>query len=44
MTWITLPRSKLSKNITGWTGGQGAPLLLVHGVGMQADYWGQYRT
>lgn len=39
MTWTILQRSKLSKNIYGWTGGTGAPLLLIHGVGMRADYW-----
>ena len=39
MTWTTLQRSKLSRHIHGWTGGEGEPLLLIHGVGMRADYW-----
>lgn len=39
MTWTTLQRSKLTEHLYGWTGGQGTPLLLIHGVGMRADYW-----
>ncbi len=39
MTWTTLQRSKLTKRISGWTGGEGESLLLIHGVGMRADYW-----
>lgn len=39
MTWTTLQRSKLSNHLHGWSGGEGQPLLLIHGVGMRADYW-----
>ncbi|MFT6878195.1 MAG: pimeloyl-ACP methyl ester carboxylesterase [Granulosicoccus sp.] len=39
MTWTTLQRSKLTEHIWGWRGGTGPTLLLIHGVGMQADYW-----
>lgn len=39
MTWTTLQRSKLTEHIWGWRGGAGPSLLLIHGVGMQADYW-----
>ncbi|MFT4726769.1 MAG: pimeloyl-ACP methyl ester carboxylesterase [Granulosicoccus sp.] len=39
MTWTTLQRSKLTEHICGWRGGTGPTLLLIHGVGMQADYW-----
>ncbi len=39
MTWKTLPRSKLNSKINGWQEGSGPPLLLIHGVGMHADYW-----
>ena len=39
MTWTTLQRSKLTEHIYGWTGGVGPQLLLIHGVGMRADYW-----
>lgn len=39
MTWTTLQRSKLTERIWGWTGGEGPTLLLIHGVGMCADYW-----
>ena len=39
MTWITLRRSKLNNEFYGWQGGTGPQLLLIHGVGMRADYW-----
>ena len=39
MTWTTLQRSKLTEHIWGWTGGTGPTLMLIHGVGMRADYW-----
>lgn len=39
MTWTTLRRSKLGERICGWRGGSGPLLMLIHGVGMQADYW-----
>lgn len=39
MTWTTLQRSRLSDSICGWQGGSGPPLLMIHGVGMHADYW-----
>ena len=39
MTSTTLPRSKLSEHLYGWQGGEGPPLLLIHGVGLNADAW-----
>ena len=39
MTWTTLPRSRLNIEFCGWQGGTGPQLLLIHGVGMRADYW-----
>ena len=36
---ITPQRSRLSKQISGWRQGQGPNLLLIHGVGMRAEYW-----
>lgn len=39
MTWTTLPRSRLNDDINGWQGGSGPELLMIHGVGMHADYW-----
>ena len=39
MTWTTLPRSRLNNEFCGWQGGTGPQLLLIHGVGMRADYW-----
>jgi pimeloyl-ACP methyl ester carboxylesterase len=39
MTWTILQRSKLTEHIWGWRGGTGPTLLLIHGVGMRADYW-----
>lgn len=40
MTWTTLPRSKLTSGLSGWQGGEGPPILLVHGVGLRAESWG----
>lgn len=39
MTSTTLPRSRLSEHLFGWQGGNGPPLLLIHGVGLNADAW-----
>ena len=40
MTSTTLPRSDLTPTLTGWIGGAGTPLLLIHGVGLRAEAWG----
>ena len=44
MTWTTLPRSELTRNLAGWTSDQGdagkPSLLLIHGVGLRAESWG----
>ncbi len=40
MTLTTLPRSKLTDTIAGTITGSGTRMLLIHGVGMNADYWG----
>lgn len=34
-----LHRSKLTLNISGWRGGEGAPIMLIHGVGLRAEAW-----
>ena len=39
MTSTILPRSKLTSNLAGWQGGEGPPLLLIHGVGLRAEAW-----
>lgn len=39
MMLTTLQRFRLSHQILGWQGGSGPQLLLIHGVGMHADYW-----
>ena len=39
MTWITQQRFKLTEQISGWKSGEGPTLVLIHGVGMCADYW-----
>jgi len=39
MMWTTLQRSKLTGSISGWVGGEGPTLVLIHGVGMNADFW-----
>ena len=40
MSWTTLPRSELTPRLAGHRCGEGPPLLLVHGVGMRAEFWG----
>ena len=40
MTWTTRPRSELSPGIAAWRNGGGDPLVLLHGVGLNADAWG----
>ncbi len=37
--WTTLRRSKLHNDLSGWQGGAGPHMLLIHGVGMNANYW-----
>ena len=39
MSSTTLPRSRLTPRLAGHCRGHGSPLLLIHGVGMQADFW-----
>ena len=36
MTSTTLPRFELTDQLSGWRGGSGPDLLLVHGVGLNA--------
>ena len=38
MTWTTRPRSKLG-DLTAITGGDGPPVVLIHGVGLRAEAW-----
>jgi len=38
-TLITPQRFRFSDQIAGWREGQGPQLLLIHGVGMRAEYW-----
>ncbi|MEP1207248.1 MAG: alpha/beta fold hydrolase [Rhizobiaceae bacterium] len=40
MTSTTLPRSELTPQLSGWRGGSGPDLILIHGVGLNADAWG----
>lgn len=40
MTSTTLLRSESCGPVTGLRAGEGAPLVLIHGVGMQAAAWG----
>lgn len=35
----SLPRSMLTEKISGWRGGDGPALVLIHGVGLNADAW-----
>lgn len=39
MTWRTRPRSDLGGGLVGHRAGSGPPLMLVHGVGMRAEFW-----
>ena len=42
MTSTILPRSELTSSLSGWQGGEGGegpPLLLIHGVGLRAEAW-----
>ncbi|MCK0149823.1 alpha/beta fold hydrolase [Marivita sp. S6314] len=39
MTWTTRPRSEGAGKISFWRAGQGAPLVLIHGVGLRAEAW-----
>ena len=41
MTLTTLPRSSLTKDMSGWQGGDGPALILIHGVGLNADAWNE---
>ncbi|WP_425404423.1 alpha/beta fold hydrolase [Hwanghaeella sp.] len=40
MTWTTRPRSRLSSGLTAIRAGTGDPVILIHGVGLNADSWG----
>lgn len=40
MTWTTRPRSDLPGGLAAIRQGQGAPVILIHGVGLTADSWG----
>ena len=37
--WSPRPRIQLTNKLTGWTAGSGPSLLLLHGVGLNADAW-----
>lgn len=39
MISITLPRFRLTPSLAAWRGGTGPHLLLIHGVGLNADAW-----
>lgn len=39
MTWPTRPRSDLGDGLSGIVAGSGAPVLLIHGVGLRAEAW-----
>ena len=39
MTSTILHRSKITPKLTGWRGGVGPELVLIHGVGLTADTW-----
>ena len=39
MTWTTRPRFEISDGLTAWRSGVGLPLVLLHGVGLNADAW-----
>jgi len=40
MTWTTRPRSKLNCGLSAIREGDGEPVVLIHGVGLNADSWG----
>lgn len=40
MTWTTRPRSDYPDGVAGVVAGDGPPLVLLHGVGLNADSWG----
>lgn len=40
MTWTTQPRSEGPGGLHYWSEGSGAPLVLIHGVGLRAEAWG----
>jgi len=40
MMWTARPRSELLKGVAAWQTGSGEPLVLLHGVGLNADAWG----
>ncbi len=40
MTLTTPQRSNITDHITGYRSGHGPHMMLIHGVGMNADYWG----
>ncbi len=39
MIWTTRPRSDLGGGLSGIVAGSGAPVLLIHGVGLRAEAW-----
>ncbi len=39
MTLKTLQRFELTAHVSGWQGGKGPALMLVHGVGLRAEAW-----
>ena len=39
MTWTTRPRSEGAGSLSYWRSGNGPPLVLIHGVGLQAEAW-----
>jgi pimeloyl-ACP methyl ester carboxylesterase len=39
MMLTTLPRFKLTTSISAWRGGIGPSIVLIHGVGLNADAW-----
>ena len=43
MTWTTRPRSEISEGLSAWRAGCGLPLVLLHGVGLNADAWNGQR-
>jgi len=39
MTSTTLQRFKVTNELSAWRQGKGAPIVLIHGVGLNADAW-----